>query len=107
MPKWERLKQLISELKLIIADKTVLKREIEKELLEVKQEYADKRRTKIEGAIDLLTEADLIPDEEVVVTLTDQWLHQTRTAYYLWCSTSRRKRQNGHGIIGTIRRYYS
>ena len=50
--------------------KTVLKKEIVKELNEIKEEYADKRRTKIEGAIDILTEADLIPDEEVVVTLT-------------------------------------
>ena len=31
----------------------------------------------IEGAIDILTEADLIPDEEVVVTLTMQRLYQT------------------------------
>ena len=28
------------------------------------------RRTRIEGPIDILSEADLIPDEEVVVTLT-------------------------------------
>ena len=38
--------------------------------MRLKNEYADKRRTRIEGAIDILTEADLIPDEEVVVTLT-------------------------------------
>ena len=39
-------------------------------MIAIKEEYADKRRTRIEGAIDILTEADLIPDEEVVVTLT-------------------------------------
>jgi DNA gyrase subunit A len=39
-------------------------------LVAIKQEYGDKRRTRIEGAIDILTEVDLIPDEEVVVTLT-------------------------------------
>ena len=50
--------------------KQFLKKEIVKELIAIKEEYADKRRTRIEGAIDILTEADLIPDEEVVVTLT-------------------------------------
>ena len=50
--------------------KQFLKQEIVKELEEIKANYNDTRRTKIEGAIDILTEADLIPDEEVVVTLT-------------------------------------
>ena len=50
----------------------MLKEEIEKELAALKTEYGDERRTRIEGAIDILTEADLIPDEEVVVTLTRQ-----------------------------------
>lgn len=66
----EELKREIAALKLIIEDAEVLKKEIVKELSAVKNEYADPRRTKIEGAIDILTEADLIPDEEVVVTLT-------------------------------------
>lgn len=68
----DELKTLIAQLKLIIADKQVLKKEIQKELLQIKEEYADARRTKIEGPIDMITEADLIPQEEVVVTLTDR-----------------------------------
>ena len=35
-----------------------------------KSSYADPRKTKIEGAVDILSEADLIPDDDVVVTLT-------------------------------------
>ena len=50
--------------------KKFLKKKLSKSLVEIKEEYADERRTRIEGAIDILTEADLIPDEEVVVTLT-------------------------------------
>jgi len=65
----EELKKSITYLKSIIEDKTVLKNEIIKELTEVKS-YSDPRRSKIEGAIDILTEADLIPEEDVVVTLT-------------------------------------
>lgn len=66
----EELKKEIGRLKQIIEQPEVLKQEIIKELIEVKEEYGDKRRTRIEGAVDILTEADLIPDEEVVVTLT-------------------------------------
>ena len=64
------LKKTIAFLKSIIENEPVLKKEIVKELQEVKAEYADVRRSKIEGAIDIMTEADLIPDEDVVVTLT-------------------------------------
>lgn len=66
----QELKNTITQLQLILADESVLKNEIKKELEEIKQIYGDDRRTKIEGAIDILTEADLIPEEEVVVTLT-------------------------------------
>ncbi len=64
------LKQLITDLQSIIDDPVKLNGEIEKELLEIKENYGDKRKTRIEAAIDLLTEADLIPEEDVVVTLT-------------------------------------
>src|SRR5581483_1466341 len=66
----EENKQRIIYFKSIIENEAVLKKEIVKELEEIKQLYSDERRTKIEGAIDILTEADLIPDEEAVVTLT-------------------------------------
>lgn len=68
----EDLKTVIAQLKLILSEKNVLKKEIEKELVQIRTEYHDPRRTKIEGPIDILTEADLIPQEEVVVTLTDR-----------------------------------
>lgn len=66
----EEIKQKIAYFKSIIENELVLKKEIVKELEGIKQLYGDGRRTKIEGAIDILTEADLIPDEEAVVTLT-------------------------------------
>lgn len=66
----QELKQEIAFFKSIIEDEKILKQEIIKELNEVKEQYGDKRKTRLEGAIDILTEADLIPDDEVVVTLT-------------------------------------
>ncbi len=68
----EELKKTIQYYKSILADRTILRTEVKAELIAIKSEYADARRTKIEGPIDILTEADLIPDEEVVVTLTSK-----------------------------------
>jgi len=66
----EELKKKIAYLKRIIDEPEVLREEVVKELEEVHKNYADKRRSRIEGAIDILTEADLVPDEDVVVTLS-------------------------------------
>lgn len=66
----DEIRKVIAKLQLILSDENELKAEIVKELEYIKQTYGDKRRTRIEGAIDSLSEADLIPDEEVLVTLT-------------------------------------
>jgi DNA gyrase subunit A len=66
----DELKITIAQYKVILSDRAVLAQEVRRELLEIKEQYNDTRRTRIEGPIDILTEADLIPDEEVVVTLT-------------------------------------
>lgn len=66
----EEIKKRITYFKSIVENEDILKKEIVKELQGIKQEYGDERRSRIEGAIDILSEADLIPDEEVVVTLT-------------------------------------
>lgn len=66
----KELKTLMSNLQLILNDGASLDKEIAKELQELKDSYADKRRTKIEGAVDVLSDLDLIPEEDVVVTLT-------------------------------------
>lgn len=68
----ESIKVLIAGLKAILADTALLKEEIRKELIELRETYADKRRSRIEGAVDNIEEADLVPDEEVVVTLTSK-----------------------------------
>jgi DNA gyrase subunit A len=66
----EDLKKTIQFLQSILQDRATLKKEILKELEEIKRDYADPRRTRIEGAVDVMSEQDLIPDDEVVVTLT-------------------------------------
>lgn len=66
----DELKLTVAQLKAISESETLLRQEIIKELHSIKEQYGDKRRSRIEGAIDILTEADLIPEEEMVVTLT-------------------------------------
>ncbi len=66
----EEIRNLIIYLKSVIENEPILVQEVVKEFEEIKQNYGDKRRSRIEGAIDILTEVDLIPDEDVVVTLT-------------------------------------
>jgi len=66
----EEIKLEIAELKSLLSNRDLLKKEIERELVEIKENYADKRKSKIEGPVDALSEADLIPDDEMVVTLT-------------------------------------
>ena len=60
----------IERLRAILADEKLLLDVIKKEILEIKEKYADERRTEIrhaEGEIDM---RDLISDEEITITLT-------------------------------------
>jgi len=68
----QQIKETIKILTSIIEDQSILEKEVIKELEEVKETYGDERKSKIAGPIDILTEADLIPDEDVVVTLTSR-----------------------------------
>ncbi len=64
------LKKIIAKLELILSDENELKAEVIKELEFVKATYANPRKTQIVAATDDLSDIDLIPDEDVVVTLT-------------------------------------
>lgn len=64
------LKKLISELQIVLSDSSVLDKEIAQELEAMKDAYGDERKSKIGAPIDAISEIDLIPEEDVVVTLT-------------------------------------
>lgn len=66
----EEIRKTIAKLMLILTDEHVLKNEIIKELEIIRSTYGDERKSRIEAAVDELSEADLIPDDEVLVTLT-------------------------------------
>ncbi len=66
------LRTRIAYLQSVLDDRTVLKKEIREELVSLKTNYDNPRRTKIEDRFESLTDEDLIPDEDVVVTLTSK-----------------------------------
>ena len=69
--EYNELQKLIKELQKILSDEANILKVIREELVEIKEKYGDKRRTQIiKKAIGNFSDEDLIPDEEVVVTLT-------------------------------------
>ncbi len=66
------VRKIISYLELLLSNPDVLTKEVIGELEGIKSSYADKRRSRIEGAIDQFEDIDLIPNDEVVVTLTSK-----------------------------------
>ncbi|MBX4199404.1 DNA gyrase subunit A [Candidatus Saccharibacteria bacterium] len=65
------LLKLIEKLQSILADEKKILKIINDELLEMKKQFGDERRTKIiPQELGRLSDEDLVPDEQVVVTLT-------------------------------------
>ncbi len=60
----------IKELEEILASDTRLREVITQELLEVQKQFGDERRTQIVGQVEEIKVEDLVPDEEVIVTVT-------------------------------------
>ena len=89
------LQATIAELESILADEAKLRAVIRSELLEVREEFGDERRTRITfdpGAIDTL---DLIDDEELVVVVSRSGYVKTVAA-----DAFRRQNRGGRGVAG-------
>jgi DNA gyrase subunit A len=87
--------QLIEQLEQLISDRQNILNEIKRELLEIKEKFGDERRTEIiEGEIDIEIE-DLIPIQEVVITITDSGYIKR-----IPCETYRTQHRGGKGLIG-------
>lgn len=94
--EYQNLIKLIAELRAILADDEKLLAIIREELLEIKERYNDKRRTEIvSGGIENIEDEDLIPRENVVITLTHNGYIKR-----LPVSTYRSQKRGGRGIQG-------
>jgi DNA gyrase subunit A len=87
---------LIKELKSILANPKKILKIIKEELLNLKEKYGDERKTKVhKGQIGEFSEEDLIPNEEMIVTITEgNYIKR------IPINTYRTQRRGGKGIIG-------
>lgn len=94
----ENLIKLIAELKSILASEEKILDIIKKELQELKENYADERRTElVEGGDELdIDIEDLIEDDEMIVTITHSGYIKR-----LSIDTYRQQRRGGKGIRAT------
>ncbi|ART74565.1 DNA gyrase subunit A [Sutcliffiella horikoshii] len=94
--EYQGLMQLIAELKAILADEEKVLEIIREELTEVKERFNDTRRTEIMvGGFENIEDEDLIPRQNVVITLTHNGYIKR-----LPLSTYRSQRRGGRGIQG-------
>jgi len=91
----EQVVALIAELKGILASEAKLMAIIRQDLLAIKDEYGDARRTEIVGQTTDLTIEDLVADEEMIVTITRSgYIKRTHVDTY------RSQRRGGKGVTG-------
>ena len=83
----------------LLADEKKLMGVVRDEMMEIKEKWSDKRRTKITAAVDEFDEADLIEEENVAVTLTHLGYIKRIPA-----DTYRTQRRGGKGITGVTTR---
>ena len=86
---------LIAELEAILADDEKVREVIEKDLLAIKEKFADGRRTELAGAIDDIIDEDLIDRHDCVITMTNAGYIKRAPA-----DTYTAQKRGGKGIIG-------
>ncbi|WP_318570068.1 DNA gyrase subunit A [Salinigranum marinum] len=94
--EYEEVQARIARLEEILADESELLGVIEEELLAIKAEYGDDRRTGFVADDGEVTREDLVPEEDVVVVVTeDDYVKQMPLSWF------RAQRRGGKGIIGS------
>lgn len=94
--EYAQVKKLIEKLESILRDPQKVLRIIVKEVTKLKEDFGDKRKTKIyQQGIGEFNEEDLIPKEDILLTLT-------RTGYVKRVprGTYRSQRRGGKGVLG-------
>jgi len=97
--EYEDLMELIGRLQEILADKSLRMGIIKDELLEMKERFGDERRSRIEFSSAELSIEDMIPDEQVVITISHAgYVKRTRLAEY------KEQSRGGVGSKGAVTR---
>ena len=93
--EYEELMKRIGELKAILADRHLLLGVIKEEILAISEKYGDERRTHIGFDVYDISTEDLIPREDVVITMTKLGYIKRMTS-----DTFKSQNRGGRGIKG-------
>jgi len=93
--EYEELREKISTLRGILADEAKVYQIIKEELKDIKEKFSDQRRTQILTEEVNLNDEDLIAEEEVVITVSNQGYIKR-----IPLDTYRRQRRGGRGVLG-------
>lgn len=93
--EYQELLAKIAEYREILANESLVLQIISEELQEIRERFSDDRRTEIIVGEESILDEDLIPQEEVVITIT-------HTGYIkrLPLTTYRSQKRGGRGVIG-------
>ena len=91
--EYDEIMELITKLKEILSNEDLRMQIIKDELNEMKDKYGDERRSNIEHAADDFTAEDMIPDDEMVLTISNEgYIKRTPLIEY---------RTQGRGGVGS------
>ncbi len=92
----KEVKAKITELEKILSSEAEILKVIKEELTEIKKKYADERKTKVVATeVGKFSDEELIPNEQVVVTVTESNYIKRTTV-----DTYRTQGRGGKGIVG-------
>ena len=93
--EYQELMKKINEYKAILADEQLILAIISEELKEIRDKYADERRSEITIGEESILDEDLIPQEDVIITIS-------HTGYIkrLPVHTYKAQKRGGKGVIG-------
>ncbi|WP_028594513.1 DNA gyrase subunit A [Paenibacillus assamensis] len=93
--EFNELMKKIAEYKEILASEQLVLQIIHEELEEIKQKFGDERRTEITIGEDSILDEDLIPREDVIITITHSGYIKRLPA-----TTYRSQKRGGRGVMG-------
>ncbi len=89
-------KKLIEDLEILLKSPKKILDVVKKELAEINDKYGDERKTKVvKSGLDEFTQEDLIPNEEAIITITeDGYIKRMNPSVY------KVQKRGGKGVIG-------
>jgi DNA gyrase subunit A len=93
--EFEELQKKIAEYREILANESLILQIISEELNEIKDRFNDERRTEITVGEESILDEDLIPQEEVIITISHSGYIKRSPA-----NTYRSQKRGGRGVMG-------